>query len=155
MRVAIVGALLMLGLAAGCGEDAGGMAAGRHFGYVQAVDVSSTPATLEIDAADFLTGEEASDAAEEDGAIAEGEGVPNDYYIRNDDETTDTLDVAAEVRVTRFECVEGCVEDVDADFATFASGFDVATDDYRGAESQYWLTLEDGEVVAIDELYLP
>jgi hypothetical protein len=28
-------------------------------------------------------------------------------------------------------------------------------DDYRGAESQYWLTLEDGVVVAIDEQYVP
>jgi hypothetical protein len=28
-------------------------------------------------------------------------------------------------------------------------------DDYRGAQSQYWVTIEDGVVVAIDEQYVP
>ena len=28
-------------------------------------------------------------------------------------------------------------------------------DPYRGRESQYWLTIEDGAVVAIDEQYVP
>ena len=28
-------------------------------------------------------------------------------------------------------------------------------DPYRGAKSQYWLTIEDGTVVAIDEQYVP
>ena len=28
-------------------------------------------------------------------------------------------------------------------------------DEYRGSQSQYWITVRDGEVVAIDEQYLP
>jgi hypothetical protein len=45
-------------------------------------------------------------------------------------------------------------------FDAFAASFDdtgekTLQDEYRGSQSQYWITVHDGEVIAIDELYLP
>jgi hypothetical protein len=154
--------LAALAAAAGCGggEDAAAIADGRHFGYVRSVDASSDPATIAFDVAEFLTGQEANDAAEADGVIEEGENVPNDYYIRNEDESSEVLDVSPEVRVTHIQCPDSCVEGIAGDFDAFAASFDDAgppslTDEYRGAASQYWVTIEDGDVAVIDEQYLP
>lgn len=158
-------ALLAVGLcsaltAAGCGGDSAPVADGRHFGYVQAVDASATPATIQVDVAEFLIGEAANTAAVEDGVIAEGEAVPNDYYIRNPAKDVLTLDVAGDVRVTHIQCPDSCTEGVPGQFEAFAASFDdtgekTLLDEYRGSQSQYWITVRDGEVVAIDEQYLP
>ena len=149
-------------LAAGCGDsgdDAGTLAGGRYYGYIRAVDVSSSPPTIRFDRAVFLTGDEASAAAVEDGVIAEGETVPNDYYVRNPDTTEVELPVASDVAVTRVECNGGCAEGVVGSFEPFAESFangePTLEDEYRGAQSQYWVTVEGGTVVVIDEQYLP
>lgn len=39
--------------------------------------------------------------------------------------------------------------------ASFSRKGQTYNDAYRGAESQYWLTIEDGRVLAIDEQYRP
>jgi len=154
----LCGSLALAG--AGCGGDRSPAADERHFGYVKSVDASTTPATIQIDVAEFLSGEEANAAAEEDGAIAKGEGVPNDYYIRNEEKDVVTLDVAGDVRVTHVQCPDSCAEGIPGQFDAFAASFDNAgektlADEYRGAQSQYWLTVLGGQVVAIDEQYLP
>ena len=123
------------------------------------IDTVPDPATLEFDVAEFLVGEEANTAAEEDGKLAEGEGVPNDYYIRNEDTLTQPLEISPDVEVTRVNCPTGCTDGVPGDFAELAATFDgqeyTLDDPYRGSDTQYWLTIDDGEVVAIDEQYLP
>ena len=60
---------------AGCGgnDEPSPLPDGRHFGYIQTIDVMSPSATLTVDTAEFLTGDEANRAAAEDGAIEEGE----------------------------------------------------------------------------------
>jgi hypothetical protein len=155
----VLGAVLVALAGCGSGEDDGGLADGRHFRYVLSIDTVPDPATLEFDVAEFLVGEEANTAAEEDGAITEGEGVPNDYYIRNEDTLTQPLDISPDVEVTRVQCPAGCEEDVPGDFAELAATFDGRdydlTDPYRGSDTQYWLTIDDGQVVDIDEQYLP
>jgi hypothetical protein len=96
----------------------------------------------------------------EDGVIAPGDNVPNDYYIRNEDKEVITLDVAPDVRVTHIQCPDSCTEGIPGEFEAFAVSFGdtgekTLLDEYRGAESQYWITVRDGEAVAIDEQYLP
>ena len=146
---------------AGCGGgDSQPVADGRPFGYVQAVDTGATPATIEVDLAEFLTGDDAYTAAVEDGAIAEGEAVPNDYYIRNPAKDLVTLDVAEDVRVTHIQCPASCTDGIPGQFEAWAESFDdpgekTLMDEYRGSQSQYWTTVRDGEAVAIDEQYLP
>jgi hypothetical protein len=49
---------------------------------------------------------------------------------------------------------------VPGDFDAFAASFSqpgprTLNDDYRGAQSQYWITVEDASSSGIDEQYLP
>jgi len=62
----------------------------EQFAFVRAIDNSE----VRFDPATMLTGEEAVEAAQADGVLAEGETLPNDYYISNPDaeETVATLD---------------------------------------------------------------
>ncbi len=54
---------------------------------------------IAADYAQWLTGEEANRAAVEDGEIAAGESLPNDYYIRNQNPQLRTLPVASDFAV--------------------------------------------------------
>lgn len=115
---------------------------------------------ISFDRAEFLTGDAANAAATEDGRIAAGDTVPNDYYIRNESDVAEKLPVAPSVRVTAVRCPTTCRDGVPGDFDALAASFDepgpkFLTDDYRGAQSQYWITVEAGTVVRIDEQYLP
>lgn len=157
-----VAVTVLVAVAAGCGGSDGAASAledGRYFGFVRSVELSPSPPTLRFDTAEFLTGDEANEAAVEDGVIAEGETVPNDYYVRNPDSTEEELPVGSGVAVTRVECDAGCAEGVAGSFEPFAASFSdpdpTLEDEYRGEQSQYWVTIEDGTVVAIDEQYVP
>jgi hypothetical protein len=69
--------------------------------------------------------------------------------------TGDEAQKAAAVTANRC-CL--CRDGKPGNLADFLRGFaqkgHTYDDDSRGAESQYWLTLEDGVVVAIDEQYV-
>jgi len=130
----------------------------EHFGYIRSVSTAGATATLVFDEAEFLTGKEAQQAAEEDGAVEPGEAVPNDYYIRNPDKTTRTLPIANDAEVTAKRCQpcrNGQPGELGPFLASFMKGRQTYADPYRGKYTLYWLTIEDGQVVAIDEQYVP
>jgi hypothetical protein len=132
--------------------------AAERFGYIRSVSTAGPTATLAFDEAEFLTGEEAQRAAEEDGKVSAGDPVPNDYYVRNPDKSTETLRVAADAEITARRCSlcrKGQPGNVEDFLASFMKTGQTYADPYRGAKSQYWLTIEDGTVVAIDEQYVP
>ena len=56
-----------------------------QFGYLKSIVPRGKAYELRLDPALWLEGETANRAAEEDGAITPGQGVPNDYYIVNTD----------------------------------------------------------------------
>ena len=167
--------LLSLALvAAGCGGGAADKAAPEptqtstqptpgpspteHFGYIRSVSTAGPAATLAFDEAEFLTGDAAQKAAEEDGVVAPGETVPNDYYIPNRDQTTQTLRIANDAKITAKRCPlcrHGRDGQLDSFLASFMKGRQTFADPYRGKYSLYWLTIKDGEVAAIDEQYVP
>jgi hypothetical protein len=173
-RLAILATAVLI--LAGCGSDSGDStpeasgattqsgtttqkhAAGEQFGYIRSVSAAGPAATLAFDEAEFLTGDEAQRAAVEDGALPPGEPVSNDYYIRNPDKSTRTLPIATDAEITARRCPlcrngqPGNVEDFLGSFMRKGRTY---ADPYRGAESLYWLTIEDGTVVAIDEQYVP
>lgn len=154
---------------AGCGEDGAvpppttgvPVADGRHFGYIRDIDTPSDPARIRFDIAEFLTGDAANEAALADGIISLGDTVPNDYYVRNLSPDLTWIPIGEDVVVTRVSCERGCQGNVPGDLVPFAQsfGFGVSEPDlskeYRGALSQYWVTVRDGAVVAIDEQYVP
>ena len=135
-----------------------GQSAAEHFGYIRSVSTAGPTATLAFDEAQFLTGAAAQKAAEEDGAVGAGESVPNDYYVRNPDKTTRTLRIANDAKITAKRC-QLCRHGHDGELGAFLASFmkqdrTYATP-YRGKYSQYWLTIQHDEVVAVDEQYVP
>jgi hypothetical protein len=122
------------------------------------VSSAGPTATLAFDEAEFLTGKEAQKAAEEDGVVPPGEPVPNDYYIRNPDKTTKTFPIANDASITAKRCPlcrHGKPGQLEPFLASFMQGRQTYADPYRGKYSLYWLTVENGRVVAIDEQYVP
>ena len=130
----------------------------EKFGFIRSASRAAGSVTVAFDEAEWLSGKEAQRAAEEDGEVPPGQPVPNDYYIRNRDTSTRTLEVAAEAKITARRC-ELCRNGKPGNLADFVAAFGKTgqsyRDDYRGAESQYWVTIADGRVVAIDEQYRP
>jgi hypothetical protein len=128
---------------------------GRHPAYLVALDVPGR--TVTVDVIQFLTGDEAIAAYREASPEDPDGDPPNDYFIRNDNPLLRTLPVVADVAVTVVRLgepsgagsVPGTFEDLPAhlDEQPPAEG--------RLAWNPYWLTVEGGEVAAIDEQYLP
>ena len=129
------------------------------------------------DYAQWLTGDAANQAALEDGAIGEGETVPNDYYIRNQNPQLRTLPVAPEVAINLPTPAFGSVINVTVTVGEWLGQFhddgtpwDIESGDtrpdldephfgYFGAGDRgfgYWLTLDAaGNIVQITGQYRP
>jgi hypothetical protein len=128
---------------------------GRHFGYLKAARVTAEPREAEFDLAYFLTGEDANAEAEKRGFETP---VPNDYFIVNDNPRLRTLPVAADVVIDLVDWKQCCEIRFAGDPARFESAFTAESPPsgrYRGRFSAYWLTVDDGKVVSIEEQYLP
>jgi hypothetical protein len=123
---------------------------GRHPAYITALDVDA--GTVEVDVIQFLTGEEARVAYEQE--TGDPGGPPNDYYIKNENSRLRTLPVAADVRVTVVDPGADSRPSTFGDLpALFATRF--VPDGGRLTSNPFWLTLEDGTVTAMEEQYLP
>lgn len=129
---------------------------GRHFGFVREVDPDGM--TLVLDLAYFLTGEEANEAAAERGDEVP---VPNDYYIVNDNPRLRTLMLAPDVELALIDWNRCCDRTFDGDLEVFAMALEteetvtVGDDIYSGPLSPYWLEVQGGVVVRIEEQFLP
>jgi hypothetical protein len=128
---------------------------GEHFGFVEEVDASG--GNLVLDLAYFLSGEAANEAAAERGDEVP---VPNDYYIVNDNPRLRTLTLADDLKLSLLDWNRCCDERFEGDLDTFAQAIDEGQLEadgylYQGPLSPYWLTVENGEVVRIEEQYLP
>jgi hypothetical protein len=130
------------------GDSAGGgtALAGTLTGLL--IQVSGDSITL--DEIEVLSGEEAAAARQEDGQppVEEGLDVP---YVRNPTPEAYEIPVATGVRVQVFDCKDGCrlvnwnYEDLVSDAAL----------PYGSLESPFTVTVNDGQVVGISEVYLP
>jgi hypothetical protein len=131
------------------------LADGRHPVYLVELDVPGGGVTFDL--IQFLTGDEAITAYREDTPEDPEGDPPNDYFIRNDNPRLRTLPVADDVAVTVVRLGEA------SGAGSVPSSFEELPDhlaeqppaEGRLAWNPYWLTVEQGEVVAIDEQYLP
>ena len=128
---------------------------GRHFGFIERIYGESATFWIQFDLAQLLVGEEANAAAVEDGVIEPGEDVPNDHYVRNENERVRSYPLRdpLEIRVVERECCDlrplGSAEELYEWYrASDPHGF-------GGAGASWWLTVEDGVVVGIEEQYRP
>jgi len=138
----------------------------REFAYVVAVEASDERAVVvTADYAQFLTGDEAIQAAIEDGFIVEGEVVPNDYYIVNDNPQLRELALDPDAPIVLNACfVDGeCVTQVRVTIDQWVALLDGDTPEglgdgfqwYGQAVLPYWLILDGETIIAVEEQYLP
>lgn len=116
---------------------------GEHGVEIQAVDLDGR--TITVDVIEFLVGDEADAAYADDGGDGE---VPNDYYIRNTDTDAQALDVADDVAVTLVDMGAQRLANEEATFDALPAHLDEVP-------SPYWITVEAGVVVAIDQQFVP
>jgi hypothetical protein len=111
-----------------------------------------------LDLAYFLTGDEATAAAEAHGDEAP---PPNDYYIVNDNPKLRHLELSSKLELVLLDWNQCCDQtfrgDLDDYAAAINGGAPVTVGDrvYQGTLSPHWLTVEDGTVTRIEEQFLP
>jgi hypothetical protein len=121
---------------------------GRHFVFVK----RTRGAMLTFDLAEFYSGDEANQIAEERGDEVP---VPNDVYIVNDNPKLRTVSVADDAAVDVYDWSRCCDEYTRVSFEDFASYVADPTDDFHGSSSPYWIRMRAGEIVKIEEQFLP
>ena len=121
---------------------------GRHFVFVKrAKDGSVT-----FDLAYLLTGKDAAQAAKDAGQELP---VPNDYFIVNDNPKLRTVPVAGGAKIMVYDWSKCCDDYTSITFDEFAGYIASPTDDFHGTLSPYWLRVQGGQIVKIEEQYLP
>lgn len=130
---------------------------GETFAHINEVGTAS----VTVDPALLLSGQEARAAAESDGMIAPGEDLPNDFYIQNTEPAPVVVGVEpdADVTVLTFDSAGGITE-ADIALSDLATAF---TAEYSGVaiyglvagEFPVHLTIEEGAVVEIHQVSLP
>jgi len=132
------------------------LADGSHFVLVRGIE----GAALIIDPAEFLSGEEARNAAITDGFLAPGEDLPNDFYLRNTEEEHVSLTVAEAATFTLigFDATGGLVpREVDAAaFLALLAGADAS--EYYGfvaPELPLHIEVSEGVVQGGSQQYVP
>jgi hypothetical protein len=122
-------------------DGTGELEDGEHQGRL--VELSADAVT--VARVRLLSGDEAAQAAEADGTEHD-----LDFYLQDLGERV-TLPFADDVEAQIYDCTGAC-EQVDTTIAALATGDAVP---YGGAAAVVALTVEDGEVVALSEVYLP
>jgi len=116
---------------------------------IVAIDAAGPSITFTV--LEVLTGQDARAAAVAAGAIAPGEDVPNDYWLREVGTDDETLPIDPAARVEVQDCTSGC-RPVPIDLATFLreQGRTVA-----GVAGVFEVTIANGTVTGLVEVYFP
>jgi hypothetical protein len=128
-----------------------------QFGYVKSLTKKGAGYELRFDPALWLSGQTANRAAIEDGVIAPGDVVPNDYYIRNPDKKLLTYRIPRNAAVTVLTAGPTSTRISVAELAAIVKGknpmgrklFDV------GRHLGYWVRIRIDTVLALDQQYQP
>jgi eukaryotic-like serine/threonine-protein kinase len=132
------------------------LADGTYFGFLESIDVGSGVSGFDL--ACFYTGDEANEQA---AARGEEVPVPNDVYIVNDNPSTRDVPVDPSVELLLIDWNACCETSPGAQLDAFASALGdqdfVEIDGFRyaGGLSPYWITIEEGRIVGIEEQFLP
>lgn len=121
------------------GED---LADGRHFGFIRSVDLQNN--SISFDGAVFLTGNDAQQAARERGDAMADDVF--DFFIVNDDPATTTLQVAGDARI---QVLTGGGADLGS------STLQGLSDRLPRPDNGFWVEIENGEVIEVEEQYVP
>jgi len=128
---------------------------GRHYVFIKTIKTGTDPKVIRFDLAAFLTGDEANEAAVEDGVIEPGDSVPNDYYVVNDNPMLRKLPLADDVKVLIVNwdsCCDSIVGELDEVAEAFKTG---ATEGLYRSISGFWITVKGGIVTKLEEQFVP
>ncbi len=117
---------------------------GEVYGFVTAVDVAQSQITL--DKVDWFTGAAAQQACAEDGVTQTDNNWCIGYYYRNVNPALRVVAVSPQATISTLEGAHS----VPSDLATVASRVGVT-----GGSSTYQLTVSDGIVTELREMYRP
>ena len=132
------------------------LADGTYFGFFESIDVDT--GVTKFDLACFYTGEEANQQA---AARGDEVPVPNDVYIVNDNPATRAVPVDPSAELLLIDWNACCETGPGATLDGLASALGhrnfVEIDGWRyaGSLSPYWVTIADGQIVGIEEQFLP
>ena len=109
-------------------------------------------AGVHLDALEVLSGEAAIKAAVAAGEVEPGEGLPNDVFIDDPDDTVVWAAMSPSATVQIFDCSTAECALAHVSFSDLAAG-DVVP--FNGKAAVWRVTTEGGTVVALEEIYLP
>ena len=139
--------------------DEPGKQSSKEFGYIKKVTEKSGKDFLVIDYAQWLTDKAASKAATEDGFIARGQEVENDYYIRNNNPKLRTFEIDPSVKITMKTWKMDQTGQVGPKSITLAQFKNIYTSADSNSEvltgAPYWIELKNNKVTSITEQYIP
>lgn len=128
------------------------------YGHARSLVRKGARYELRVDPALFLTGVTADRAAEDDKVIAPGEGVPNDYYIRDEGHRPLTYLVPTSARVTvitngsrGFRATRVPVAELDR----ILEGKNPGNRKLYGPRLGFWVRAESDTVRSLDQQYQP
>lgn len=131
----------------------------RSMGYIDDVWEDSDGRHLSIDYAEFVSGDEATEAARADGMIGPTEEWDLDFYIRNQNPRLREWDISDSVAITtatRWAPHDGFEAPCTwADFITFWGPGPLPDGDSHLHETVWWIERDGDTIVKIDEQYLP
>jgi hypothetical protein len=130
-----------------------------QFGYVRSMLASGNGYRMRFDPALWLSGATARRAAVEDGVLAPGDPVPNDYYIRNESKRQLTYTVPRRARVTIVtnESPGGLdsTRIAAAELAAIVKGRNPKQRTLYGPGLGFWVRIVGDRATALDQQYQP
>jgi hypothetical protein len=125
------------------------------YGHLKTLTRKGTAYELRVDLAEWLGGMTANRAAAEDGVVAPGEPVPNDYYIVDDDHRLFTYRVPATTPVTVVTRGPRSTRISVAELAAIVKGRNPRRRPLYGPSLGFWLRIATDTVRSLDQQYQP
>ena len=124
-----------------------------QFGYLKSLTKKGSSYELRFDPALFLSGETASVAAAEDGAVEPGQPVPNDYYVVDEGHRLLTYRVPADAKLTVVALGPKNIPVTIEALAKMVAGKQAAP--WLPIASGFWLRSRIDTVRSLDQQYRP
>lgn len=129
-----------------------------HYGHIRSLARIGSRFRMRFDPALWLSGATANRAAVEDGVIAPGEAVPNDYYIRDESRRQLTYLVVPGARVTVLTQANGGIRPTRiavSELARIVQGRNPNGRKLYARELGYWIRVTGDTVRGLDQQYQP
>ena len=132
------------------------LADGRSAVYLTTVDTGHRAITFDL--IEFLTGDSAKQAWKKANPGSDEDGPDDDYFIVNDNPKLRTLPVAGTVTVSVLQNGGGSPDPMSITFAAFPAYLTKAkpdTSDHQLSYNPFWITVQNGQIVKIEEQFVP